>query len=57
MNFPLFSLTLLLPMAAFAAPGLTIYNQDFAVVRDTVPLELREAFGRALRRLAGEHAV
>ena len=42
MKFPLFSLTLLLPMAAFAAPGLTIYNQDFAVVRDTVPLELRE---------------
>jgi len=42
MKFPLFSLTLLLPMAAFAAPGLTIYNQDFAVVRDTVPIELRE---------------
>jgi len=42
MKFPLFSLTLLLPMAAFAAPGLTIYNQDFAVVRDTVTLKLRE---------------
>jgi len=42
MKFPLFSLSVLLPVAAFAAPGLTIYNQDFAVVRDTVPLELRE---------------
>jgi len=31
-----------LPAVAFAAPGLTIYNQDFAVVRDTVPLELKE---------------
>lgn len=31
-----------LPLAAFAAnPALTIYNQDFAVVRDTVPLDLK----------------
>ena len=42
MKFPLFSLTLWMPVVAFAAPGLTIYNQDFAVVRDTVPIELRE---------------
>ena len=35
-------LSLFLPGVAFAAPGLTIYNQDFAVVRDTVPLELSE---------------
>jgi hypothetical protein len=27
--------------AAFAQPALTIYNQDFAVVRDTVPLDLK----------------
>ncbi len=26
---------------AFAAPGLTIYNQNFAVVRDTIPLDLQ----------------
>ena len=26
---------------AGAAPSLTIYNQDFAVVRDTVPLDLK----------------
>src|SRR6202142_2834907 len=26
---------------AFAQPALTIYNQDFAVVRDTVPLDLQ----------------
>jgi hypothetical protein len=31
-----------LPVSAFAAsPALTIYNQDFAVVRDTVPLDLK----------------
>jgi hypothetical protein len=28
-------------LAAFAQPALTIYNQDFAVVRDTVPLDLQ----------------
>src|ERR1700733_1504993 len=27
--------------AAFAQPALTIYNQNFAVVRDTVPLDLQ----------------
>src|SRR6516164_988794 len=27
--------------AACAQPALTIYNQDFAVVRDTVPLDLK----------------
>lgn len=32
---------LLVPTAAFAGPGLTIYNADFAVVRDSVPLELK----------------
>jgi hypothetical protein len=33
----------MLPLAAFAGqPALTIYNQNFAVVRDTVPLELKE---------------
>jgi hypothetical protein len=26
--------------SAFAAPGLTIYNQNFAVIRDTLPLDL-----------------
>ncbi|HEX9046013.1 MAG TPA: hypothetical protein VF988_03215 [Verrucomicrobiae bacterium] len=30
-----------LPLAAQAEPALTIYNQDFAVVRDTVPLDLK----------------
>ena len=32
----------LIPVAACAATGLTIYNQDFAVVRDILPLELRK---------------
>lgn len=31
----------LLAQAAPAQPSLTIYNQDFAVVRDTVPLDLK----------------
>jgi len=29
------------PAALLAAPGLTIYNQNFAVVRDQIPLELK----------------
>src|SRR5712671_6081988 len=28
-------------LTAFAQPALTIYNQNFAVVRDTVPLDLK----------------
>ncbi len=32
---------LLLPLSAWADPSLTIYNQNFAVVRDTVPLDLK----------------
>jgi hypothetical protein len=36
-------LILVWPAAAFAAqPALTIYNQNFAVVRESVPLELKE---------------
>jgi len=36
-------LILLLPVAALAAdPALTIYNQNFAVVRETISLELKE---------------
>ncbi|HTY89423.1 MAG TPA: hypothetical protein VMB80_18380 [Candidatus Acidoferrum sp.] len=35
------SLTCLMGSAAFAQPALTIYNQDFAVVRDSVPLDLK----------------
>src|SRR5450432_1607983 len=30
-----------LTLAACAEPALTIYNQNFAVVRDTVPLDLK----------------
>lgn len=32
---------LMIPQMVFAAPGLTIYNQNFAVVRDTIPLDLK----------------
>ena len=31
----------LLPVRVTAQPALTIYNQNFAVVRDTVPLDLK----------------
>lgn len=42
-HFPRFCLLALCPLATFAAePALTIYNQDFAVLRQTVPLELKE---------------
>ena len=48
-HFPAINkLTAFLPLLCLAAsptraadPGLTIYNQNFAVVRDTVPLELK----------------
>ena len=41
--YKLLSVLLALPLAAAfsAEPALTIYNQDFAVVRDTVPLDLK----------------
>src|SRR6202142_717800 len=35
------SLAGLMAQAVLAQPALTIYNQDFAVVRDTVPLDLK----------------
>jgi hypothetical protein len=69
----LVSLAGLLAPAAFGAePALTIYNQDFAVVRDTVPLDLKsgvnsvrytDATARVepdsviLRDPAGKHAL
>src|ERR1700734_889370 len=34
-------LLLSVSLAASAQPALTIYNQDFAVLRDTVPLNLK----------------
>lgn len=48
MNRPTF-LPLLLAMAAtaHAEPMLTIYNQDFAVVRETLPLDLKAGVGEA----------
>ena len=33
----------LVPAIVTAGPALTIYNQNFAVVRDTVPLDLSPA--------------
>jgi hypothetical protein len=41
-TFPIIGLVCLLAgTSAASQPALTIYNQDFAVVRDTVPLELK----------------
>jgi hypothetical protein len=37
----IFSLVAAATLAASAQPALTIYNQNFAVVRDTVPLDLK----------------
>jgi hypothetical protein len=39
--FTILSLGIAGSLAAFAQPSLTIYNQNFAVVRDTVPLDLQ----------------
>jgi hypothetical protein len=59
-------------LAAFGQPALTIYNQDFAVVRDTVPLDLKSGVNNVryadatarvepdsviLRDPAGKHAL
>jgi len=41
MRIPPLLVFLAVPAALFAAPGLTIYNQNFAVVRDTIPLDLK----------------
>lgn len=38
---PCITSAVLLAQAAFTQPSLTIYNQNFAVVRDTVPLDLQ----------------
>jgi len=36
-------LSVALPFSLFASqPALTIYNQNFAVVRDTVPIDLKQ---------------
>jgi hypothetical protein len=40
-HLPFLSL-LLFPTVLWAAPGLTIYNQNFAVVRDTIALDLKK---------------
>lgn len=50
---PLLLLTFI-PVALFAQPGLTIYSSDFAVVRDTVALELKE--GENIVRYSGATA-
>lgn len=42
MSFRYWSILLLSATAAFAEPSLTIYNQRFAVVRDVIPLELKQ---------------
>jgi hypothetical protein len=36
------SALLLAVSPALASPGLTIYNQNFAAVRDTIPLDLKQ---------------
>ena len=41
-------------LTAFAQPSLTIYNQNFAVVRDTVPLDLKSGLNEV--RFAGATA-
>jgi len=40
MRIPFLLALLAIPSVLFAAPGLTIYNQNFAFVRDQIPLEL-----------------
>jgi len=58
------SLALLLAVAspAFAEPALTIYNQGFAVVRDTLPIDLKAgvnnvSFGGATAKLEADSVI
>lgn len=51
---PIMAAGALLALAAGAEPALTIYNQNFAVVRDTVPLDLQA--GTNFVRYAGATA-
>ena len=53
-SFPAFLVFSTLALAAGAQPALTIYNQNFAVVRDTVPLDLQA--GANTVRFAGATA-
>ncbi len=45
-----FALFACIPVWLMADPALTIYNQNFAVVRDTVPLDLKEGVNDERRR-------
>ncbi len=53
-KFSVLTLLCVLAPAAFGQPALTIYNQNFAVVRDDVPLELKSAVNQV--RFAGATA-
>jgi hypothetical protein len=39
--------TILMTASAFAEPALTIYNQNFGVIRETLPLDLKEGWNDA----------
>jgi hypothetical protein len=52
---PFATAALLLSVAFAASPSLTIYNQNFAVVRDTVPLDLKAGINEA--RFSGMTAM
>ena len=47
MRFRIVALSCALASAGFSAdPALTIYNQEFAVVRETIPLDLKQGVNR-----------
>jgi hypothetical protein len=52
---PFATAALLLSVAFAASPSLTIYNQNFAVVRDAVPLDLKAGINEA--RFSGMTAM
>lgn len=54
-DMAIFLVVLLLPVVALADPGLTIYNQNFAVVRDAVPLDLQSGENRVVYEGATIH--
>ena len=62
LRFAIVSVGVACSFAAYAQPSLTIYNQNFAVVRDTVPLELKvgvnqERFADATAHLESDSVI
>jgi len=56
MRFKIAALALLCASSCFSAdPALTMYNQQFAVIRDTIPLDLKSGLNQVAFTAATAH--